>query len=395
MADFSHPGESEEFLNELSGAPAPPLNGSGQRQRVTRDMISFRYRWKQFFTETGPEALIVLLFALTVFFHFAPKPETVENAGLLAASAAVLHHAPAPVPGPESRAVSALLPMSGILLLTGGGPLPASATALLLWLGTLTCIYLTVRRLHSRTAGVLAALLFSLLPAVSAGAVSILRNSWLLFYLSLAFSLYIKSRQQKGAVFPLLSGIAAAAAIYCQPAAAVFAILFLLLPGTTVQKRLYISAGMIAGVLVFSGSFALLTRAPLFYELKALFSGFTATAYPVLPVGGLFYRLATAPELLPYAILSLFAIGYTFRTPRSGYPHLPFHLLLGCYFLLEFFPVSLQPYRTLAGIQDLPLLMSIPFALLLAPFLSGIGGRTALRWCSAASFAGALPGLFL
>lgn len=389
--------EMDKFFDELSTAPIPAGSGN-TRKRVTADMISFRYRWKQFTKDAGIEALIALVFAVTVFFHFRPLPESSGNHRLLSAATLLASGRAAPTDSAPRKRVAAassvLLPAAGLQLATGGGPAAATALSLTLWLAALMSVYLAVRRLHSRLSGVTAVLLLSIFPAAAGGAVSSLLYTWLLFYSGIMFSLFIRSRQNKTVLFPLLAGAAAAGTVYCHPAAAVFILLLPLLPGSPLRTRLLFPAGAVAGALLFSGTAALLQGAPLFSDLQVLMKLAGSSAGNSVPLGGLFYRLATAPELLPYALLSLFAVGYTFRTPQSSYPHLPFHLLLGSYFLLEFFPVAIDPYRTAAGTAGIPVLLAIPFVLLLAPFLTGISNRYTVRWISTAALTGSIPLLF-
>jgi len=141
--------------------------------------------------------------------------------------------------------------------------------------------------------------------------------------------------------------------------------------------------------------FLITTKGAPFGYLSALFAGAGAgAAAGYASLADLFEQLFTNPQVLPFSLLAVLAIGYTLRASKSSFPYQPLLLFAAAYFTLELFPVAFSPFTTLPVSDHMFAVMAPAYALLLGTFLAGLCNRITIRWFLAGLNVLALPLLF-
>lgn len=409
------PGNDDNFLDELGSLEAPRKGkpASGNRLRVTGSMVSLRYRFKQLWKNAGIELLlvIILFFSLRQVLTTSGTPEESRQIAAqsleLARGNLSLKNRPEPatldaaarIAWHASLSETTLLPLALVTLVTGGGSTVLTIVSLLVAALTLLAIYAAGKELFSPETGIAAALVMAILPGFIAPASGLFTISFAYAYAALGLWLLARSRRVPSLPCLLTAGAAMSSAIHAEPLF-IFLPFFLALHWIETKSKWrnigLVVGGFVAAEVVIALLMQLTASAPPLGSLAGLFAPTgLADAGGYLRLADLFEQLFTDPQVLPFGLLSVFAIGYTLRASKSSFPYMPMLLFAATYFVLEFLPVSLSPYTTLPKDERLLAAFTPALALLLGTFIAGMSNRTTLRWLLGGLNVLALPLLIL
>lgn len=396
-----------------TGQATTPNPGGGKRMRVTRDMVSLRYRLKEFWKAAGLELLLILIIFLSLRAVLGTGTDSRESR-LLLSNGVLLSQGRLSMAGLDKQyktltdheelrtrfAYSITFPLALINLAGIGGHLAATILTLLMAGGSLILIYVLGKGLYNVEAGILSALILVLFPGYVAHAAGFTGLSFGMFYLLVSLFLFLKANRSNSLLQFLLAGVFFAAACYASSWLAVF-LLFLPLYyfhfKTFKPVSFFFLAGAVAFMLlcnlvciIFLKGVPLLDLRVL-WRVQEIMAGASSMPDPYLALGDLLNTLFSSPLLLPFSLLSLLALGYALRAGSTSHSFLPLLLLLAAYLMLEFFPLRLDPYTTLAKHRLALSAFALPLSLLLGPFLGGLTNRTALRCALGGGAALTLP----
>lgn len=405
----------DSFLNELDSLEAPSANQSATRtrMRVSPGMVSLRYRFKQLWKVAGIElaCIVLLFFSLRQILHTGTGTEEGRQIAAqslqLARGELDLSKATGPagldanarIAWRTAHADSVLLPLALVTIVTGGGEEILNLVTIALALLAIFCIYATGKELFAPEFGISAAIFMTLIPSFITHASGLFAITFGYAYSGLALWLVARSRRSDGIVSLMLAGACITLAIHAEPLffyLLVFLALFWTESGASLRQILPLAGGLAAAELILallslatSGMSPFAGMAGLFASDKGLDpSGYTGLA-------DLFGQLFTNPQVLPFALLAVFGIGYTLRASRSSFPWQPMLLLAAAYFTLEFVPKSFSPWTTLPKDGRMLAVLAAPLALVAGNLLAGLGNRLMLRWLAIGCTALSVPLLFL
>jgi hypothetical protein len=418
--------QDEAFLNELETLePVPgkfgqtqqkkkPPQGQGKskRIRVSSNMVSARYRVGQLWKNAGIELILIIL----LFFclrHMLYTGSVNDEGRQIAAQSIQLAQGELSLGGGEgapsaaegsfrvSSADSVLLPLGLISLITGGGKTVLDLVTIFLALASILCIYAAGKELFAPETGIAAAAILTILPAFITRAAGLYLLTFAFAYAALALWLLVRSRRNDSAWSLLIAGAAISFAIHAE-SLFIYLLAFLALFFWTEMRTKLRNIGLVLGGFILSEIilavfFLITTGHKPFGYLTSLFA---SPANAALAGGGyasladLFEQLFTNPQVLPFSLLAILAIGYTLRASKSSFPYQPLLLFSAAYFTLELLPQAFSPFTTLPVSDRMLAVMSPAFALLLGTFLAGLSNRMTIRWFLAGLNVLALPLLF-
>jgi hypothetical protein len=295
-----------------------------------------------------------------------------------------------------------LLPLGFISLITGGGETILDLVSIAVALLALSGIYAAGKEFFSPETGVAAAAFLTILPGFIVHAAGLYTLCFAFAYAAMALFLLARSRRTERNITLIGAGAMISCAIHAEGLFCyllVFLILFFTETRPKGKSIACVLGGIVLSEAVLAVLFLLIAGAKPFGYLAALFAplpGSAATTVSVSDSGyaglaALFEQLFTHPQVLPFSLLAILAIGYTLRTSKSSFSYHPLLLFCAAYFTLEFLPRSFSPLITLPKDDRMLAAMAPAFALLLGTFLAGLCNRTNLRWILATANILALP----
>jgi len=407
------PGSADEkFLKELKSIKAAKPEAQ-KRVRVSSNMVSVRYRAGQLWKNAGIELLLIVLLFFSLRHILYTGSASTEGRQIAAQSLALaqgnlsLKSAPGGASGTApntsakisavNTADSVLLPLGLISLITGGGETTLDLVGIALALLSLAGIYAAGKELFSPETGIAAAAIMTVLPAFIVYAAGLYTLSFAFCYAAGALWLLARSRKSENKITLLCAGILLSCAIHAEGLFCyllVFLILFFIEARANLVTIACVLSGFVLSEVILAVLFLILTGAKPFGYIASIFAAQSTpqnadSGYASL--AALFEQLFTHPQVLPFSLLAVIAIGYTLRASKSNFPYQPLLLFGAAYFTLEFLPRSFSPLMTLPKDERMLAVMAPAFALLLGTFLAGLGNRTSLRWVLAAANILALP----
>jgi 4-amino-4-deoxy-L-arabinose transferase-like glycosyltransferase len=381
--------------------------------RASSSVVSLNLRVKQFWKNAGIELLLITLLFFSLR-HILYTGSTSDEGRHIAAQSLQLASGELSLKGgtpppaetgarlawQTSRADSVLIPLGIVSLLTGGGKTVLDLVTIALALLCIAGIYAAGKELFSPETGIAAAAFLPLIPAFMTHAAGLYALTFAYAYTALAIWLLARSRRESGRVALIMIGMAISHAIHAEPLF-IYLLVFLALywiesrPG--VRQIGLVLGGFALSEIILAALFAIVSGAAPFGYLAVLFAppipvqGGAALAGGYTSLADLFEKLFTSPQVLPFSLLAVFAIGYTLRASKSSFPYQPLLLFCAAYFTLEFLPRSFDPFATIPKNERVLAGMAPAFALLLGTFFAGLSNRTTLRWFLAALNILALP----
>lgn len=350
----------------LDDFDAPQPAAGGQRLRATRDMISTGYKIRQFLGRGGTE-LILSLFTLGAFWLLLVPP----------------FNRPAIGPGEA---------LPALLWKLSAAPVIPALYSLLFALGTLAFVFAAVRLIATPEAGIASVLLLTVIPGFLTSGFISYAAAMAHFFAAAAFFILLKNSTRKQPLLSLLGGFLCLAAMSAHPP--LFPVLAAiplaaLTRNPNVRGIPFFFLGMLVAFLLIEVLLQKLLGAAGLSGVDVLVRHIRTQAGSP---GELFVPLFTSPELAPFALIAVFALGYTARAGLAVFPIQPALFFLFTYLLVDLFPVDFSPYRTFpthAGV------MSLPLAVLGGLFLGNLLEKNALRWLGAAILLPALAALLI
>lgn len=404
------PGSTDKnFLKELKSIKADKPEAQ-KRVRVSSNMVSIRYRAGQLWKNAGIELLLIMLLFFSLRHILYTGSASAESRQIAAQSIALaqgnlsLKSTPGSASGAApntsakiSAADSVLLPLGLISLITGGGEIILDLAGIALALLSLAGIYAAGKELFSPETGIAAAAIMTLLPIFMVYAAGLYALSFAFCYAAGALWLLARSRRTESKIALLGAGILLSCAIHAEGLFCyllIFLILFFIEARANHVTIACVLGGFVLSEAILAVLFLILTGAKPFGYIISVFAAPGApqnadSGYASL--AALFEQLFTHPQVLPFSLLAIIAIGYTLRASKSNFPYQPLLLFGAAYFTLEFLPRSFSPLMTLPKDERMLAVMAPAFALLLGTFLAGLGNRASLRWILAAANILALP----
>ena len=362
--DFEQdPGLENPAAAPAQPAPAAPVRSTGSaagpntRMRATPDMITLRYRFKQFLKKGGGELLCIVLFwiGFSALLHGGTLFPHTRGVGPI-----------------QTNAIPAL-----ISRLFRDGAVLSAVPGIFFSLLTLSAVFFTSRKLGTAETGIAATTAMALFPLFALTGTSVFAVSASFAFTGFSLLLLLKAAENKPGVNSFFSGLLWMTGLTCLPV--LLPVSIAVAAGGFSRKKI---AGTLPGFLAGTAAGFLLTELllqtllgnPALTGVKSILR--TAGLNGSAP-GSLFPALFTAPALVPFSLLALFALGYTARAGSGSFPTAPAVIFLTAYLFLDLLPVRTGPLRTLAGNG---ILLSLPLALICGVFIGSLLDRRSLRW---------------
>jgi len=415
--DFSDLESLMDSSDSVPAVAAPVAPSNRKRQKVSSDLVSFRYRIKNFWKTSGLEMLLIILIFFVVRHVLfvglkSPEPRLLVSTSVKMANGNFsfkykdkqIHRSKNKVQLKTAYAHSINYPLALINLLTKGGRNTALIFSLIASLLTILLVYNIGTILVSSQTGLLSALILVIFPGYISATTGFFAFNIALFYFMASLLLFLKASRGKPVLNYIFAGFLAMAAIYAYSLSLIFLSFFvaiIIINKEYKLKTLFFLLGLLLciatanllSILLFDGSLLAGIKA-LFKELSLSTTTLKAGS-PYINAGSFFREISSNRLILPFSIVSLIAIGYSLRFNREKLNIIPLSMFIISYLIIEFIPIKTTPYCTLKMSLPVLAILSPSIALLLGSFLGSLMDKNALRWFLATMAIISIPFLFI